>query len=292
MDKEEFERRVLDLWVTTAIPLTRANLQYHTGEPAKRVKSMLEALTAEGTLAVATDATGDLIFSVPGAARAEDGPRSFAEKEKLDQLRAEVKADLEVKQARARTAEEEQRKLRAAETARKQALVVAAKEKAVAQRGSAKVRVADRKDDRALATRDQGDGGLLSRVSARDALELAGTARQQMERIGGRLPARRGSGELVPAEKQKSLLISGLASTVAGPLGWLYAGSLREAVPASLLYLLACLVLMKLPSMMIMPILFFGLPVSGLIGAIYAWQYNRHGKRQRLFDKDEGGKGA
>ncbi len=287
MDKEEFERRVLDLWVTTAIPLTSANLQYHTGQPAKRVKSLLEALAAEGTLSVGTDAAGELVFSVPGAARAEEGPRSFAEKEKLDQLRAEVKADLEVKQARARAAEEEQRTLRAAEQARKQALVVAAKEKAVAARGGAKAAKSERP-----ARSDKADGGLLSQVSARDALELAGAARREMARVGGELPARRGSADVAAPGKQKSVLVSGIASTLAGPLGWLYAGSLREAVPISLLYLIACMVLVKLPSMLVMPIMLFGLPVSGLIGVIYAWQYNKNGKRQRLFDKDKDGKEA
>ena len=72
-----------------------------------------------------------------------------------------------------------------------------------------------------------------------------------------------------------------------GPVGWLYAGSLREAIPASLLYILAASIAMKLPLFLIWPVMMVALPISGIAGVVYAIQHNRHGGRMRLFDKDE-----
>jgi hypothetical protein len=270
VDKEEFERRVLDLWVTTAIPLTRANLQYHTGEPAKRVQGLLEQLTADGTLAVGAGDGGDLVFSVPGAARADHGPRTFAEKEKLDRLRADVEADFKVKQAQAAVAEAAVVQRRAAELAQKQALVVAARDK------------------QQLARRDKQESR-PAKVSKQDALELAVDVKREIDRVRGKGGLERTSGKREPAapEKRKSYLWAGGLSFLIGPLGWLYAGSFREAIPASLIYLAVAAVLTKLPTMLVAPLMSVALPVSGLIGVIYAWQYNRHGKRQRLLDKDK-----
>jgi hypothetical protein len=271
VDKEDFERRVLDLWVTTAIPLTRANLQYHTGEPAKRVQGLLEQLTAEGTLAVGTGEGGDLVFSVPGAARAEHGPRTFAEKEKFERLRADVEADFKVKQAQAAAAEAEQKKRRAAELAAKQALVVAAREKQQVARKE--------KTESKPAT---------TRPGKRDALEIAIDVKREIDQVRGKgKPARASQRTETAPVKRKSYLWAGGLSFLVGPLGWLYAGAFRETIPAALIYLAVAAVLVKLPSMLVAPLMSLALPVSGLIGVVYAWQYNRHGKRQRLFDKDK-----
>ncbi|HTM20509.1 MAG TPA: hypothetical protein VL172_08380 [Kofleriaceae bacterium] len=262
MDKEEFERRVLDLWVTTAIPLTRANLQYHTGEPAKRVQGLLEELTAEGTLSVKAGDGGDLVFAVPGAARADQGPRTFAEKERLDRLRADVDAEFKVKQAAAT----------AAALAAKQALVVAATQKQLAPAKEKQAKPPARTSARLPDTRD--------------ALVLASDVRREIDRVRAKPVDRRpaGAGEI---DKHKSYLWSGGLSFLLGPVGWLYAGALRETIPAALIYLAICAVFVKLPSILVAPLMSLALPVSGLVGVIYAWQYNRHGKRQRLFDKDK-----
>jgi hypothetical protein len=67
-----------------------------------------------------------------------------------------------------------------------------------------------------------------------------------------------------------------------GPLGWLYAGSLREAIPASVAYLLVAAVISKLPFIM-WPVMMVALPLSGIAGVVYALQYNKHGSRQRLW---------
>jgi len=91
-----------------------------------------------------------------------------------------------------------------------------------------------------------------------------------------------------PREKgEKSWLVSSGLSLVLGPLGWLYAGSFREAIPAGLLYVILLSIFSKLPFFLIMPVLMVALPISAIGGFVYALQYNRHGKRTRLFDKDE-----
>ena len=94
-----------------------------------------------------------------------------------------------------------------------------------------------------------------------------------------------------PREKgEKSWLASTLLSTFFGPVGWLYAGSLREAIPASVGYILAASILTRLPLFLLMPVMMVAMPVSGIAGLVYAIQHNRHGKRMRLFDKDDDAK--
>src|SRR5262249_3451237 len=87
-----------------------------------------------------------------------------------------------------------------------------------------------------------------------------------------------------PKKGDKSWKTSALASTVAGPIGWLYAGSLREAVPASAAWLLFGYIATKvLPMFLLFPVLLVALPLSGLAGLRYAVSYSRSGGRQRLF---------
>ena len=114
------------------------------------------------------------------------------------------------------------------------------------------------------------------------------------DEIGGALAlAKRAHGvkqELARAPKagEKSWVKSGVASMLFGPLGWLYAGSLREAVPASAAWLAFALIASKIiPFFLLMPVLMVVLPLSGIAGVVYALQYNRSGGRQRLFDKDK-----
>ena len=75
-----------------------------------------------------------------------------------------------------------------------------------------------------------------------------------------------------------------------GPVGWLYAGSLREAVPASAAYLVLGAIAWRLFAIfpfLIMPVLMIALPLSGIAGVVYALQFNRHGSRQRLFGDEK-----
>jgi hypothetical protein len=85
------------------------------------------------------------------------------------------------------------------------------------------------------------------------------------------------------AAGQKSIVASGLLSFFFGPLGWLYAGSFREAVPGALAYLLVCSIV---PRFLLVYLLGTFNGLSALAGVLYAWSYNRSGRREALILKD------
>jgi hypothetical protein len=103
---------------------------------------------------------------------------------------------------------------------------------------------------------------------------------------GARL-ANRAQKELTRPRKQgdKSWLASAGLSLLFGPIGWLYAGSFREAIPGAFLYVLVAGILSKLPMFLVWPVMMVGLPLSAIAGLVYALQYNKHGKRMRLWDR-------
>ena len=225
MNREEFEASVLDLWMSTRIPLSRAHLQYHTGLGRQKVERWLDELTADGVVECDVDDEGEMLWRVPGAARSTSGPRTFAE---------------------------------------------------LGRGGNAPRRAAGSGKARRTAEADD------PLESIRAAMTLAKT---------GTAAARRQSGK--DGENEKSLAVSAGLSLL-GPIGWLYAGSLREAAIATL----AAAVIWKLtPAFLLMPILWLALPLSAVVGLVYAWQHNRHGERTALFldkgkgDDDDGGKG-
>lgn len=89
---------------------------------------------------------------------------------------------------------------------------------------------------------------------------------------------------------EKSWLVSGALSFFFGPAGWLYAGSFREAAPAALAWMLVGgLAFNIIPAILLAPVLAVLMPLSAIAGVVYALTYNRHGERQRLFDKDRPG---
>jgi len=224
VNREEFESSVLELWMTTRIPLSRAHLQYHTGLGRQRLNRLLDELTAEGVLECEVDDDGEMLWVIPGAERSAGGPRTFAE------------------MGRGRGAGDARagRKSPPREAARKRA-------------------------------RDDDDLASLGRA----ALTLAGKAG---------VPAR----DEDDGRPHKSLALSAGLSLL-GPIGWLYAGSLREAAIGTLIAVLAWNIV---PSFILLPFLYIGLPLSAVAGLIYAWQYNRKGERTTLFldgkkDKDK-----
>jgi hypothetical protein len=178
--------------------------------------------------------------------------------ERLAALEAEVKADADAQRTRKEAAMAKVREERAKQQAERDEL-----RDRQAQLVSRKPR---REEDIDHA---DGLGG---------AIELAGKA----NRVRAELAKKPGKGE-------KSWIKSAIASTALGPIGWLYAGSLREAVPAATAWLaLMALVSKFIPTVLLMPVLMVVLPLSGLAGALYAVSYNRSGSRQRLFgDKDK-----
>jgi hypothetical protein len=182
--------------------------------------------------------------------------------QRLAALEAEVKADADAQQARKDAALAKLREQRAV----KQAEVAEQREREVA--------LVKRKPEprgRASVTGDSDSDG----DNIRGALELAGKANRVKNEL-----AKKGA---------KSWVKSGIASVALGPLGWLYAGSLREAVPASAIWLVVATLLSKigLPAFLLMPALLIALPLSGIAGVVYALQFNKTGKRQRLFGDDK-----
>ena len=130
-----------------------------------------------------------------------------------------------------------------------------------------------------------------SRRVDRDAEEAEidrGRGGEALEDLGGALElaskANRVKQELArkPRKGEKNWMISGGASLL-GPIGWLYAGSLREAVPATAAWLLVASLVWKVLPFLWMPLMMVVMPLSGIAGVVYALSYNRAGKRQRLF---------
>lgn len=180
--------------------------------------------------------------------------------ERLAALEAEVKADAKAQQQRREAAMAKVKEQRAAQQAERDALrdrqaaLVTKRPKSEAQ------------EPEARSTRSRAD-------DLGNALELAGKASDMKQELA----KPRGAGE-------KSWIKSALASTLLGPLGWLYAGSFREAAPASAAWLAFAAIATSVPTLLLFPILMVVMPLSGIAGMLYAVQYNRHGrKRQRLF---------
>jgi hypothetical protein len=181
-------------------------------------------------------------------------------------LEAEVRADADAQRARKEAAMQKLRAQQAeqVELRRRQQELHATKKPT--QQLAAKSRDADEDDE--FVDHTEGLGG---------AIELAGRANRVKQEL-----------QKTPGKGEKSWIKSGLASMLLGPLGWLYAGSWREAVPASAAWLVAATLVSKiLPMFLLMPVLMVVLPLSGIAGVVYALQYNRKGSRQRLFDKDK-----
>jgi hypothetical protein len=191
-----------------------------------------------------------------------------AHRARLAKLAAEVKAaataDAERK-ARARAAIEARRAEQKAESDQ-----LRARQAALLRRQAGREPEGDVDEDR---PRGRARGDELG--SALALARKASDARQELARP-------RKSGE-------KSWMISGALSLFFGPVGWLYAGSWREAVPAAVGYLTAIAIVTKiLPLFLLMPVLMFALPLSGIAGVVYAIGHNRKGKRVRLFGEGDG----
>lgn len=175
--------------------------------------------------------------------------------DKLAALDAEVKAEADAHRARKDAALAKLRAQKAAEQAEREA----------SQKRAAPTALVPVKK-RAQPADDLGS-----------ALELAGKANQVKQELARK-----------PGKGEKSWIKSGIASMALGPVGWLYAGSMREAVPAAAAWIALLAIASKiLPTLLIMPALMVALPLSGIAGIVYALQYNRHGGRQRLFGDEK-----
>lgn len=187
--KPDFVAKVLQMWVTTAIPTTAANIQIFTKASRRELRRYLDEMVDEGTVELDSDSDGELLWVVPGAQRPK-GPTSFAQQKKGAEAIDELIA---------------------------------------------------------------GQGDALMKYAKRDLKKAK-------------------------SDDEKSVLGSAAVSLL-GPVGWMYAGSWREALPAAGIQLVAMKIL---PSFLFWPLAAPVALFSGAIGGYYAWRYNRTGKRQRL----------
>jgi hypothetical protein len=193
--------------------------------------------------------------------------------DRLAALEAEVKADADAQRARKEAAMAKVRDQRVTHAAERDQLRARQAELVGKKRAPVEepVRASSGHPERSR-TRDEIDH--LEDLGG--ALELASKA----NRVKKELQAPRKKGE-------KSWATSGLVSLM-GPIGWLYAGSWREAVPATAAWVgFLALASKFLPALLMWPVFMVVMPVSAIAGVVYALQYNRAGKRQRLFGGDK-----
>lgn len=208
--------------------------------------------------------------------------------DRLAALEAEVKAESDAKQARKATALAKLRDQRvtnaASDAARSKSRSDAASDDEPAKLSDRRLRAM--LDDEPRTKRRNSDDDERPRARRRGADE-------QIEDMSGAIElaakANRVRKELTraPAHGDKSWAKSAIASFALGPIGWLYAGSLREAVPASAAWTVAGLAAWKFLPFLLMPMMMVALPLSAIAGVVYALQYNRSGSRQRLFNSDK-----
>ena len=207
--------------------------------------------------------------------------------ERLAALEAEVKADGDAQRARKAAAVAKLRDQRVTQTSERDQLRARQAELVSKKR--------PRSDSGTGAGVGAGAGAIGKLAGGRDHLDRAGhDDPDSLESLGGALElaskANRVKQELAraPRKGEKSWIASGVASLALGPIGWLYAGSLREAVPATAGWIALALLASKLlPVFLMMPVLMVVLPLSAIAGVVYALQFNRSGSRQRLFDRDK-----
>ena len=167
-----------------------------------------------------------------------------AVRERLAALEAEVKADADAQRARKEAAMQKMRaqQQEQVELRRRQAELHGTQKRLPAAKPQ-------RRDDDDDDDRGSDLGG---------ALELAHRANRVKNELAK-----------TPKQGDKSWVKSGLASTFLGPVGWLYAGSWREAVPASVAYLLLGTLAIKiLPMLLLWPVFMIGMPLSGIAGVV------------------------
>lgn len=218
MKPHEFEQAVLDLAMTTSVPLTRANILFYSGAGARQADKWLDDMLRSGLIEFNSDDDGEITYTVPGAKRPAGGPTMLT-------------------------------------------------------RCSACRRAS------AAGTRCGRCGQLLDpqlRSIARD-IARGGTALDLVRGKGGALLPPQGEGD-------KNLIVAG-ALGLLGPFGWFYAAPLQEAAAASAVFLLAYWLL---PAVLMVPLVSLLLPVSAVVGVLYAYKHNRVGNRSGLFTEDSG----
>jgi len=256
VNRDEFESKILELWMKSRIPLTTANLQYFAGVSRQTVNSWIDESLEQGLLDIDLGEYEDVTYVVRGAERSPDGPTTCEEYERKRALVQEAKERILARRNGVPRKEPTNagRKVKKAKT-----------RKAATEANDAEDQENSEKDDGTLA-RD------IAGVMGKAALIASTTALVTLDKPLAMLDAPRSEGE-------KSLLASAGLSLL-GPVGWLYAGSFREAVPATLAQVA---ILTVVPSFLLAPFLVLGALASSAVGLGYAWKFNRKKGRSPLF---------
>ena len=248
MNRDEFEAKVLEVWSKSRVPLTEANLQHFAGVSRAELNDWVDELLYSGVLDIDIEGAAELQYCVPGAQRSVDGPTSCEAYDKKRKLVEEAK-----RRILARRAGKDPDELREAPPVPK-----------------------SKRRDEGDDDNDDDEGEGVASLVSKAALMAGGKALVALDKPLSMMDKPRGKGE-------KSLPLSAGLSLL-GPVGWLYAGSFREAIPATVAYVAVGSIL---PSVILAPFVFVGAIVSGAIGLTYAWQYNRKKGRTPLFLKSK-----
>lgn len=66
---KDFEQAVLELAMTTRVPLSRANILFYSGVASKQAEKFLDDLMRDGLLEIDSDDDGELVYTVRGVKR-------------------------------------------------------------------------------------------------------------------------------------------------------------------------------------------------------------------------------
>jgi hypothetical protein len=250
VNAKEFEQAVLELAMTTRAPLSRANISFYTGVPARQAEKWLDELLRDAIVEIDTDDDGEIVYNVTGAKRPEQGATSLTRCAACQRVtgtgsRCGHCGEYLDNRLRALKAEVERE--------RGSSLTPAVRRSSQAGRGTGRE---DKRADGAGALRPLDMARMLS----------------DFERF------RRDLGKPAVAD-EKNIIVAGVLGLF-GPLGWFYAGSQREAGIALVAVLIAAKLL---PIFIFAPLLTLLAPLSALVSVLYAWQYNRTGERTSLF---------
>ena len=271
----------MELWTKTNIPLTEVHIQFHSKESSQDIKAGLDALVHKGLLEAVNDSTGGLHYIVKDDERPQTGIFNFDDWDKKKALLQEAKNRILAKRKlKSLMAEETPAKTKAASTDSIPAASVPTDSKPTAPTKSAAKREQAIDSDSDALVRKQNKKSLLDHASKLKnpeeslsmGLELAKNATSKVFDGLDKVETFN--------EERKSPVLSAALSFFLGPLGWLYAGSFKEAIPA---FLIGVGIASLLPSVLLFPLMMVGLPASAIGGWLYAWQYNEDGSRKTLF---------
>lgn len=214
---KDFEQAVLELAMTTRVPLTRANIAFYSGAASKQADKWLDEMIRDGLLEFDSDDNGDLIYIVSGAQRPASGATQLT-------------------------------------------------------RCSA-------------CQRATGAGSRCTRCGKLLDPQLR-ALKEEVDRAGSTIDILRQGSSLMRGgvqEGEKNLIVGGLLGLL-GPIGWFYSAPFKEAGVATLLFLIVANVV---PGFLFYPVMGLITPLFVLLGAMYAWRYNRTGQRTSLFLEED-----